>query len=244
MAYDDQIMQTPEGWWVLRDDTHLARWVEQAQRLDHDQPVLQKLAPYIKRGSVVYDLGAALGDHTLFYLHAVGPAGAVVAFEPHPLHYECLRRNCPSAICFPYAIGETEDEVWLFNQPEIVAGSRLIDPGLGWPMNLVRRVSLDTKQVVPGHVSFMKIDIEGCEPEALRGAKQTIGRYHPAIWMEINPEALERQGHSTNELRDVIENQLGYRVAEFYPEGGSWDGFDGAQCDALFLPKQPATCQV
>jgi FkbM family methyltransferase len=233
--YDDQIMQTREGYWVLRDDTHLSRWIEEAQRLDHDQPVLQKVLPYIRPGTVVYDLGAAIGDHTYFYLNAVSE-GLVVAIEPHPLQFECLRRNCPTALCLPYAVGEAEDEVWLFHQPDVVAGSRLIDPALQWPMTKVRRITIDTNCVVGPPVSFMKIDIEGCEPEALRGAKETILRHRPAIWVEINPIALERQRHSANELRDVLENLLGYRVEEFYPDGGNWDGFDGAQCDALCLP--------
>ena len=203
--YEDQIMQTPQGWWVLKHDTHLSRWVEQAQRLDHDQPVLQKLAPYIKPGSIVLDCGAALGDHTLAYLHAVGPSGTVVAFEPHPLQYECLRRNCPRALCFPFLVGETRDSAWLFHEPDCIAGSRIVDPACQWPMTQHRRVTIDDDCVLAGQVSFMKIDIEGCEPEALRGARNTIMRDRPVIWLEINPAALERQLHSSNELRDVLE---------------------------------------
>ena len=234
--YDDQIMQTAQGWWVLKDDTHLSRWVEQAQRLDHDQPVLQKLAPYIKPGTTAFDCGAALGDHTTAYLNAVGPKGVVVAFEPHPVQFECLKRNCPTAMCLPYAVGEVEDEVFLFHQPDVVAGSRLVDAALQWPMSKVRRVKIDTTCLLGPPVSFMKLDVEGCEVQVLRGAKETIARHRPVIWCEINPIALQRQGHSTNELQDVLENQLRYKVAEFYPEGGSWEGYDGAQCDALCLP--------
>jgi FkbM family methyltransferase len=237
MILEDQIMQTPQGWWVLKHDSHLSRWVEQAQRLDHDQPVLQKLRPYIKKDSVVYDLGAAIGDHTIFYLDAVGPRGIVVAYEPHPIQFECLRRNCPSALCLPYAVGEVEDHIWLFHEPDVIAGSRLIDPARAWPMSRHRRVKIDDTSL-GGAVSFMKIDIEGCEPAALRGAHETIMWHRPVIWIEINPIALERQGHSTNELQDVLLNQLGYRVAEFYPPDGGWNGLNGeTQCDALLLPQ-------
>jgi FkbM family methyltransferase len=236
VAIDDQIMQSAQGWWILKDDTHLSRWVEQTQRLDHDQPVLQKLAPYIKPGTVVYDLGAALGDHTIFYMQVVGPNGIVVAIEPHPLQFECLRRNCPTALCLPYAVGETEGEVYLFHQPDIVGGSRLIDPALQWPMTKVRRIAIDRNCILAPPVSFMKIDIEGCEAQALRGARETIKRHKPVIWMEINPIALERQGSSGEDLRLVVE-QLGYRVAEFYPEGGGWNGMNGeTQCDCLCVP--------
>lgn len=235
-GFDDQIIQTPEGWWVLKDDTHLSRWVEQTRRLDHDQPVLQKLAPYIKPGTLVFDLGAAIGDHTVFYLNAVGPQGTVVAFEPHPVEFECLKRNCPTALCIPHAVGETEGVVFLFHQPDIIGGSRLIDPALGWPMSMVRRMTIDKNCVLNRPVSFMKIDIEGCEAQALRGAKQTILRDRPVIWMEINPLALERQGSSSLELRLLLEQELLYRVEEFYPKGAGWDGFGDTQCDALCVP--------
>jgi FkbM family methyltransferase len=236
--YEDQIMQTKEGIWVLKHDTHISRWVEQTQRLDHDQTVLQRLIPYIKEGTVVYDLGAAIGDHTTFYINQVGAKGTVVAIEPHPIQFECLKRNCPTAVCLPYLVGDARSEqIWLFHEPDCIGGSRVIDPARQWPMTSHRRITIDQDCSLAGHVSFMKIDIEGCEPEALRGAHHTIWQNRPVIWLEINPTALERQGHSASELQDVLENQLQYRVAEFYPPGGGWHGFGDGQCDALFVPK-------
>jgi FkbM family methyltransferase len=235
---EDQIMQTPQGWWVLRHDTHLSRWVEQAQRLDHDQWILQKLAPYIKPGTVVYDLGAALGDHTTFYLTKVGPQGAVVAIEPHPLQFECLKRNCPTAICIPHCVGEAQGEVWLFHEPDCIGSSRLIDPAMATTcaMTKHRRITIDEDCAIEGQVSFMKIDIEGCEPEALRGARHMIMQHRPAIWLEINPIALRAQHHSSAELQHLLEEELRYGVAEFCPPGAGWHGFGQSQCDALFLP--------
>ena len=235
MNYEDQIIRTPEGWWVMREDTHLSRWVEETGRLDHDQYVLEQiLKPHIRPGSMVIDAGAALGDHTIYYLNQVGPKGQVMAFEPHPVQYLCLLRNCPRAISYKYALGEAPGAVWLFHQPDIVAGSRLIDPALQWPMSCIERVRLDDMGWYD-NISLIKIDVEGCEPEVLRGARQNISLSKPTIWMEVNPEALERQGHSPAELRSVIE-ELGYEVTRAYPDGAGWDGFEGNQCDMLCMP--------
>lgn len=240
--YGHLIKQTPEGWWVMIDDTHLSRWVEQGKRLDHDTPVLEKFIPYLSPGTIAIDVGAALGDHTLFYLEKVGPTGKVIAYEPHPVQYECLIRNCPKAHAYCNAVGEREDDVYLFHQPDIVAGSRLIDPALGWPMSKTRRLRLDGMSAygyahyMGSRISFIKIDVEGCEPEVLRGGYKLILEHRPVIWLEINPEALERQNHSVEELRNVIE-MLRYSVAEFYPDGGSWDGYQGNQCDVLLCPE-------
>jgi FkbM family methyltransferase len=234
---EDQIMQTAQGWWVLRRDTHISRWVEQTQRLDHDQTVLQQLWQYIRPGSTVIDAGAAIGDHTIFYLGAVGPTGTVYAFEPHPIQYACLTRNCPKARCYPQALGDTSGTVHLFHEPDIVAGSRLIDPQLQWPMSSCERVTLDSVVEDKGNVSLLKIDVEGCEPEVLRGAREIIKESQPVIWFEQNPEALQRQGHSIDEVRDLIA-ELGYHVVRFYPDGSSWNGSPDqkSQCDILCSP--------
>jgi FkbM family methyltransferase len=236
VTIDEQIIRTAQGWWVLKDDTHLSRWVEQAQRLDHDQPVLMGvLYPYIRVGSTVIDAGAAIGDHTHFYLNCVGRGGTVYAFEPHPIQYECLIRNCPRALNYRYALGEEPGAVWLFHQPDIVAGSRLIDPALQWPMSAAERVLLDDIVVDKTNVSLLKIDVEGCEPEVIRGARAIIKASRPAIWMEVNPEALERQNHTTEELRLLLE-EINYRVIRAYPDGADWQGYGGHQCDMLCVP--------
>jgi FkbM family methyltransferase len=231
----DEIYQTKEGWWVLKNDTHLSRWVEQAQRLDHDRPVLDIIEPHIKPGSTVIDVGAAIGDHTIAYLKKVGRSGTVIAIEPHPYQYECLIRNCPQSINYRYALGEKYETVFLFMQPDIVAGSRLIDPELQWPGLYVEKFPLDALGFNRGEVSLIKIDVEGCEPEVLRGGRQTIRAGRPVIWLEINPTALGRQGHSVEEIQAFLTEE-NYTVARAYPDGASWDGFQGAQCDFLCTP--------
>lgn len=232
----DEICQTKQGWWVLKRDSHFSRWIEQAQRLDHDQPVLQILAPYIKPGGVVIDCGAALGDHTIFYLEKVGLAGMVYAFEPHPIQYECLVRNCPKAFCFNFALGDSLGQVSLFMEPLMVGSSRLIKEPGRWASHTVQveRIALD--DVVPAKdISLIKIDVEGCEPEVIRGAEKIIYDCRPPIWMELNPEALSAQGHSAQEVKELLES-LRYKVTRWYPEGAGWHGFEGGQCDMLCEP--------
>jgi FkbM family methyltransferase len=233
----DEIARTPEGWWVLKNDTHLSRWVEEGKRLDHDTPVLGILDPFIRPGSTVIDVGAAIGDHTLFYLKKTGPDGKVIAIEPHPIQYECLIRNCPQADSYSYALGDKRETVFLFMQPDIVAGSRLIDPELQWPGRWVEKALLDDLPFKKDQVSLIKIDVEGCEPEVLRGGRETILASRPAIWLEINPIALGRQGHTVKEIQDFF-SENDYEVARSYPDGAGWDGYQGAQCDMLVLPHE------
>ena len=81
---------------VLKDDTHLSRWIEQHHCLGADlscPPI--KLIPLvldlIPEGSTVIDAGASLGDHASSY---ATKAGTVHAFEPQVEPFECLRQNC------------------------------------------------------------------------------------------------------------------------------------------------------
>lgn len=65
------VKQTKEGWWVLADDTHLSKWVEEHGRLDHDEAIAS-IVEHIPQGGVVVDAGASLGDHTIAYARKVG----------------------------------------------------------------------------------------------------------------------------------------------------------------------------
>jgi hypothetical protein len=43
------------------------------------------------------------------------------------------------------------------------------------------------RKIVGGEtVSFMKLDVEGYEPEVLTGLRHTISKYHPVIGIELN----------------------------------------------------------
>jgi hypothetical protein len=78
-----------------------------------------------------------------------------------------------------------------------------------------RAVRLDTEMKDFGwpHVGLIKIDVQGAEPLVLEGARGTLARSHPAIYMEIDEPSLARCGSSA----DALENQLaslGYAMYE------------------------------
>src|SRR5262249_37578392 len=75
--------------WVLEGD-QISNWVEQEGRLDHDQNFLPGILEHIKPGDTVIDVGAFIGDHTVAY---AAKAKKVIAFEPNPLAFECLKYN-------------------------------------------------------------------------------------------------------------------------------------------------------
>lgn len=221
------IILTPEGIHVLRNDSHLSRWLEQAGRLDIAEAEISSFAHLIPAGGTVIDAGACLGDHTATYAKLVGPTGTVLAFEPGLLTYEALWRNFqdkPHVLCFHAALGHHEGRTF-HKLAENVGGSHLGDEG-----DSVKLTTIDALGLA--RLDFCHFDAEGFEPQVLRGGRETLTRLKPAMVLEINKGALARFG-STAETVYTLLNELGYDWAEM--AGGTRES---EQRDILCLPRK------
>ncbi|MDR3352197.1 MAG: FkbM family methyltransferase [Zoogloeaceae bacterium] len=127
------------------------------------------------------DGGAFTGD-TLVDLFQNGYRfDAAAAFEPDPENFSRLVRNttsCENIIRFPCALGDETREL-RFNATA-TPGSHILRGGGDTHTVCVQCVSLD--DVLPTFApNFIKMDIEGAEPEALMGAKNMIVRHRPYL---------------------------------------------------------------
>lgn len=194
------IRQTKEGIWVLVNDTHISRWVEERGQLQHDFQTLPKVLEEIQPGDTVIDVGAFIGDTAKPFLDRVGPMGHVYCFEPNPLAYECLMRNFKDVSNVSIdmnPLSDVEKDVALLTEEN--AGASFITEHS--EVTNVRSVTLDNFFWPPiRRLEFIKIDVEGYELNVLRGAEQTINRFHPKLLVEINEGALQRQGASAEEI--------------------------------------------
>lgn len=68
------------------------------------------------------------------------------------------------------------------------------------------------------HVDFIKMDVEGGEPAAVRGLRTTIERDHPVILFESNAVILRQTGSSAQELHELLAS-FGYRLFILRREG-------------------------
>jgi len=204
---------------VIEGDTHISRWVEMEGRLDHDQNSLPIILEHIKEGDWVVDAGAFIGDHTRAYLDRVKDSGRVFAFEPNPEAFKCLVHNCPEARCEPFGLSDLDGSAGLLVNPNSGA-SRLYDG------DSIVVVKLDDYELP--QLNFLKLDVEGWELKALRGAESIIEKHRPVMWIEINKGALAEQGA---EPKDVMRFLFDYDY-DFspYPEEG------GPQYDLLCIP--------
>lgn len=219
MSAPDGILRTAMGAYVLRDDTHLSRWVEKQNALDIAENVreIASFAHLIPEGGMVIDAGACLGDHTVTYSQIVGVRGQVYAFEPHPLVYEALVLNVGRLVnvtTFCVALTDkAHDKSYHGFAPEPnVGASFLIDVG---PERVPCR-SLDSLLAKVWRCDFIHLDAEGWEPRILEGARKLIEKFHPTMVVEVCDKHLRRAGSSEAELLALVAS-LGYRV-EAIPE--------------------------
>lgn len=176
-------------------------------------------------GGIALDVGANVGAYALLFGAWMRPGGRVYAFEPSPAAYEGLRRhvelNGLADVVRPVraAVGDAEGTAALAGADQ-QGTSRLAHPEEGGTM--VETTTIDgfcaREGIVP---TLIKIDVEGWELEALRGARETIARgggglalfveMHPTAWRERGLPAdavraeLERQGLRAVPLRDVAD---------------------------------------
>jgi FkbM family methyltransferase len=146
------------------------------------------------QGGTFIDIGAAIGNHSLFFVKCC-QAGQVYSFEPVKAVFDHLLQNIeanqitnihPKNI----ALGEKNGQVGMIlsNAPVERGGmlmSKVNESGSG-----VRMARLDDilLQESLEEITCIKIDVEGYCLQVLKGARQTIATYHPAIFCECETE--------------------------------------------------------
>lgn len=144
------------------------------------------------------DVGASIGNHAVWFARACG--AKVIAVEPRSDAYELLRQNlglnCDDAdwVAYPCAAGDFHGKVSLRQMWEgSIGATRVVEPDE--EKGTVPMVRLDDVLLLSDQVALIKIDVEGYEPQVLRGLAETIGRCKPVILAECidsNPDAINR----------------------------------------------------
>lgn len=134
-------------------------------------------------GDHVVDAGACFGDTALDFAEVVGEAGHVYSFDPLEAHLRIIDHNIrqngiANVTVFPNGLSDHSVEA-----PPV---PDRVDPGFADTDTMPVR-SLDElvgTGVIP-RVDFIKMDIEGFELPALRGAETTIRTFRPKLAISV-----------------------------------------------------------
>jgi FkbM family methyltransferase len=174
------------------------------------EPLVQEaVRTIVKPRDVVYDIGSNVGFFTVLTARLVGPAGAVIAFEPLPETAKAARRNADLngftyVTVLTVAAGRRAGAAKLELREEST-WARLADETTTGPTVDVEVVAIDdlvdASKVRPP--DFVKIDVEGAELDVIEGMRRTIIAHRPVILCEM---------HGTNAAFASLMESLDYTV--------------------------------
>ena len=159
------------------------------------------VATLVKPGETVVDLGAHIGYYTLLFAKLVGPSGRVIAFEPSPDSCAILRRNVAKNGLANVTVENAAAGAASRSGVLHLSANRLdhhtgdaSGEGAGETVP-VDVVALDSYFDPTATIDFVKMDIQGAEPAALRGMERVLARSPNArILTEFWPNGIRRAG--------------------------------------------------
>ncbi len=176
--------ETSTAFWLPeRESDHVQGTIWKTKAF-YESEMLAHAAALLDPGCEVVDVGAYIGNHTLFYANVC--KARVVAFEPNPEAFRTLTTNIElnaltksvTAICA--GAGDTPGQAELVHPAKGNAGMCKLKPQSTGDVEVVR---LDDQASIVAP-SLIKIDVEGMECDVLRGAKKTITTHHPLLYIE------------------------------------------------------------
>lgn len=179
-------------------------------------------------GAVALDVGSNVGAYALALGGWVRPGGRVYAFEPSRRAFDGLaahvRLNGLDDVVRPVRAAVSDRAGTAMLAAEGHHGTSHLTGDTGEGTETVETVTIDQfcarEQIVP---TLIKIDVEGWELEALRGARETIARGGDglALFVEMHPTAWRARGLSAADVRAELDAQ-GLRAVPLRPVADPW----------------------
>lgn len=145
---------------------------------------LEEALGYCERWTIAVDGGANVGAYSRVLMERFD---LVHAFEPAPDTFACLTRNLEKwgaadrVRSHENALSDQHESVGLMPKPSGRSPSRRVVPG-----GSIETVRVDDLNLPD--LAFLKLDVEGYEERALRGAEETLLRFRPLVMFEDKPK--------------------------------------------------------
>lgn len=181
-----------------------------------EEELLKKMRKYINSDSIVLDAGTNIGNHTIFF-SKICNAKKVHSFEPLKTVFAIFEKNLElnnikNVEKYNLALGESEGYASISGYSSTSVGSTQFEFSDSGSFKVIPLDSLNLERL-----DFAKVDVEGCQYEFLKGAKNTLERCKPTIWIEM----LDRENawFGYDEQRELVLpkellEQMGYVLVE------------------------------
>lgn len=210
-------------------DLRLSPWSFSGGEYGFDPRLTRELKMLAEPGRDFLDVGAHVGIASLLYSRLTDRQARIAAFEPNPnvfpLLFENNRVNGMPIELYRLAIGDTIGMTSFHVDGRDPNASLSGDaPGRYWywegkakPVMDRCTVPISTIDAFCAATGFrpglIKLDVEGAELQALRGAGRTLQRDRPLVLLETHVFAWESFGYRREDLEQAIAG-AGYRVCD------------------------------
>jgi len=177
-----------------------------------DRAERRLLRSVLSAGAVVVDAGANIGIYSQFLSRCVGPTGVVHSFEPSPENFERLQsatRKLANVRLSQAAVGECSGKAELYLSDKLNVDHRTYategDSRRAVPIDVI---ALDDYFKPGQRVDLIKMDIQGYELHALRGANRVLADNSAAkLLLELWPYGLKKAGANWLELIETLQGK-------------------------------------
>jgi FkbM family methyltransferase len=174
---------------------------------------LKSVIPY-PYNSTALDIGANIGNHSVYFSDFFE---GVFAFEPNPRtfallkfnsDYSCLRSNIK---CFNFGLSDQNGHLFFKSSQSNIGGSAIVSEISKIANESVFLIDVkradEIEELFERDISLIKIDIEGHELQALKGARELIKKNKPIILFEQHEDEFI---NGTSNVVDYL-NELNYK---------------------------------
>jgi len=160
----------------------------------------------LKEGQTAIDIGTSVGYFSLLFARQVGSTGKVLSVEQGPMQFNYMDYNVKN--------NGYEDRSIRYNNAAYNQNIEYQLPILGYQKMDWKVQGIKVDDLVKKHnlkVDFIKMDIDGGEPEALEGLQETFEN-NPNLQMVIEyyPSYIEGAGGSTQKFWDILDKYFTY----------------------------------
>ena len=192
------------------------------------EPLLTKIVKKeIKDGMTCIEVGCNIGYYALLESNLVGKNGKVIAIEPSPINFQCLKKNLSlnknsNVTSYNFAVGNIDSQTQ-FLISNTSNWSKVIEQPMPNSLDVItvplKKLDTFVLENNLGSIDFIRMDIEGYESKAYEGMKEIIKNFKPKLMIEIHSTLLGKD--KTIEFFKKLKED-GYESKYLIPRGLDW----------------------
>lgn len=203
--FDDFLRQRASSVLIEGQKVYVPKFLEKSYQDFHEKYTIELFKKILKKGDVVFDIGANIGYYSFLATKLIGENGRIYAFEPDPRNYRFLIKNIKfnkrkNIKFFPIAVGNkigeslmnldidsTESSIIKLRTRENAVLKSIFVP--------IMTIDAFVREHKVKKIDILKIDVEGSESLVIQGMQNTLRRSNSVVmFIEFCPRFLQDAG--------------------------------------------------